>query len=38
MEEFLDWLEDFSEKNNIKFTITISDDPATAHEGVRKYF
>ena len=38
VEEFLDWLEDFSEKNNIKFTITISDDPATAHEGVRKYF
>lgn len=36
--EFLDWLENFSEKNNIKFTISISDDPETAHEDVAKYF
>ena len=38
VEEFLDWLEDFSEKNNIKFTVTISADAELAHEGVRKYF
>lgn len=38
VEEFLDWLENFSEKNNIKFTVTISADADLAHEGVRKYF
>ena len=27
-----------SEKNNIKFTVTISADAELAHEGVRKYF
>lgn len=37
-EEFLDWLESFSEKNNIKFTVTISADAELASEGVRKYF
>ena len=36
--EFLDWLENFSEKNNIKFTVSISDDPETAYEDVAKYF
>ena len=33
VEEFLDWLNSFSEKNNIKFTVTISADaslPPTA--------
>ena len=38
VEKFLDWLDAFSEKNNIKFTVTISADAELAHEGVRKYF
>ena len=38
VEEFLNWLDDFSEKNNIKFTVTISDDAELAREGVRKFF
>ena len=38
VEEFLDWLDAFSEKNNIKFTVTISADAELATEGVRKYF
>ena len=38
VEEFLDWLDNFSEKNGIKFTVTISADAELAHEGVRKYF
>ena len=37
-EVFLDWLNNFGEKHNIKFTITISDDESLAPEGVRKYF
>lgn len=37
-EEFLDWLEKFSEKNGIKFTVTISADESLASEGIRKYF
>ncbi len=37
-EEFLDWLSSFSEKNNIKFTVTISADASLATEGVKKYF
>ena len=37
-EKFLDWLNAFGEKHNIKFTITISDDETLASEGVRKYF
>ena len=37
-ENFLDWLNSFSEKHNIKFTITISDDESLATEGVKKYF
>ena len=37
-ENFLDWLNNFSEKHNIKFTITISDDETLASEGVKKYF
>ena len=36
--EFLDWLDNFSEKNNIKFTITISADIAEATDGIKKYF
>ncbi|MBU5435896.1 hypothetical protein [Pseudoflavonifractor sp. MSJ-37] len=38
LEEFLDWLNNFSDKNNIKFTVTISADKDLASEGVRKYF
>ena len=37
-ENFLDWLNSFSEKHNIKFTITISDDASLATEGIKKYF
>ena len=37
-EDFLDWLERFSEKNGIKFTVTISADASIATEGIRKYF
>ncbi|MGN0985226.1 MAG: hypothetical protein ACI4OU_01925 [Candidatus Enterenecus sp.] len=35
---FLDWLEAFSQKCGIKYTVSISDDAANASEGVRKYF
>lgn len=38
VETFLDWLSSFSEKNGIKFTITISADAALATEGVQKFF
>ena len=38
VEQFLDWLNDFGEKNGIKFTVTISADNALASEGVKKYF
>ena len=37
-EEFLDWLNRFSEKNSIKFTVTISADAELAPEGIKKYF
>ncbi|RHR08184.1 hypothetical protein DWX58_10200 [Pseudoflavonifractor sp. AF19-9AC] len=37
-ENFLDWLNNFGEKHNIKFTITISDDVTLASEGIKKYF
>ena len=37
-ENFLDWLNNFGERHNIKFTVTISDDETLAPEGVRKYF
>ncbi len=38
VEQFLDWLEDFSEKNGVRFTVTISAEIGLAHEGVAKYF
>ena len=38
VERFLDWLEKFSEKHNIKFVITISADQALATDGISKYF
>ena len=37
-EKFLDWLNAFSSKNNIKFTITISDEESLMSEGIKKYF
>ena len=37
-EIFLDWLETFSEKNGIKFTVTISADATLAPEGIKKFF
>ena len=36
-EEFLNWLDVFGEKNNIKFTVTISGDPSLATDDMRKY-
>ena len=38
VEDFLDWLEGFSEKRGIKFTVSISADASLASEGIRKYF
>ena len=37
-EKFLDWLNNFSQKNGIKFTITISDEESLMSEGIKKYF
>ena len=36
-EEFLNWLDAFGEKNNLKFTATISAEPSVASEGIKKY-
>ena len=36
-EEFLNWLDVFGEKNNIKFTVTISAEPSVATDGMQKY-
>ena len=38
LEEFLDWLNAFSDKNSIKFTVTISADASLATDGIKKYF
>lgn len=38
VEHFLDWLNEFGEKNGIKFVVTISADSALASDGVKKYF
>ena len=38
VEAFLDWLEAFSQKSGIKYTVSISEDESTASAGVRKYF
>ena len=37
-EKFLDWLDAFGEKNNIKFTVTISGEKELATDGLKKYF
>ena len=36
-ELFLDWLDVFGEKNNIKFTVPISADLGLATDGMKKY-
>lgn len=38
VEDFLDWLNAFAEKEHIKFTVTISADAALASDGIKKYF
>ena len=38
VEDFLDWLNTFGEKNGIKFTVTISADASLATDGIKKYF
>ena len=38
VEDFLNWLDAFGEKNGIKFTVTISADPDLAPEGIKQYF
>ena len=37
VEKFLHWLERFSEKNLVKFTVTVSADADTATDGMRDY-
>ena len=36
-ENFLHWLDRFSEQNGVKFTVTISADEDTATEGMKQY-
>lgn len=37
VENFLGWLDRFSNRNEVKFTVTISADEETATEGLRQY-
>lgn len=37
-EEFFDWCENFSVRENVKFTMTISEDINLATERIKKYF
>lgn len=37
-EAFLDWCETFSQREGVKFTITLSADASQATEGIKKYF
>ena len=37
-EDFLDWCENFSERENVKFTMTISADINLATDRIKKYF
>ena len=37
LEKFLDWLNKFSEQEHISFIVSISADPATVSDEVRKY-
>jgi hypothetical protein len=36
-EEFLDWLDAFSEREGVKFTLTLSADESLATAGIKKY-
>ena len=36
-EEFLNWLDAFGERNNIKFTVTVSGEPEAATDGMKKF-
>ena len=36
-EEFIAWCDKFAEVNNMKFTITVSEDPANVSEAMKKY-
>ena len=38
VEPFLAFLDDFSQKTGIKYTISISEDASKASDGVKKYF
>ena len=38
MEEFLVWCEEFSNRENVKFTITISADVSLASDVIKKFF
>lgn len=38
LDAFLSWLDGFAERNNIKFTISISADESLASDDVKKYF
>ena len=36
-EAFLNWLDAFGERNDIKFTVTVSGEPEAATEGMKKF-
>ena len=36
-EEFLEWMDAFGEKNNIKFTATVSGDVSSATDGMQRF-
>lgn len=36
-EKFLNWLDAFGERNNIKFTVTISAEPGAATDGMQRF-
>lgn len=38
MDNFLAWLDKFSNKHGVKFTLTVSGDPAHATDGMQRYF
>ena len=37
IEEFLKWLDEFSQKQNVKFTVSMTLDPDAVSEKIRKY-
>ena len=36
--KLLDWMADFSQRENVKFTISATADPAQRSDGIKKYF